>query len=101
MELLTHTVRRVATVDDLSLPGDYCTVDHFETDGKICHSYLMNCPFCRMTNAVVLPKPDLYTRIKEFFRVKRGLTLDTVIACYAKPDKHRFSVRDSYIIKAI
>ncbi len=100
MELLARTVRSVASADDLALPGDYTRTSHLETDGQVCNGIVMNCPFCGMANAIVVARPSLLSKLITWFRKNAALTLDDVIACYAKPDAHRFSVRDGFIIPA-
>ncbi len=101
MELLARTVRRVATPDDLQLPGDYCQTDHLETGGEICHSIIINCAFCGTANAVILPRATFLERMMAYFKRARGMTIDSTIACYGNPERHRFSVRDGFIIQAL
>jgi len=101
MELLTHSVRRVASPDDLQLPGDYTITDHLETGGKICHSVILNCAFCNTPNGLVMPQPNVIQRVFAFLvRGIRPLTIPGVIVCYGNT-KHRFAVRKGAIIPAI
>lgn len=100
MELLARTVRSVASTDDLALPGDYVKTSHLETGGKVCTGIVMNCPFCGMANAITITPPTFWQRVASLFRRGGMLSLDDVIACYAKPAAHRFSVRNGFIIPA-
>lgn len=100
MQLLTHSVQRVASADDLKLPGDYVQLETIELGSRVCTGLLLNCPFCGATNAIKVAPLTFFQKIIAYFRAKR-LSIGTMVACYGNPTKHQFTVRSGEVIANI